>query len=188
VERTLHLPRGDERVFASKENRGRRPYWGQAILRRYLRPAVRALGIEKRIGWDTFRHSYSSLLRSVGMDLKVMQELLRHSSFRSTLDVCTQAITPAKHAVQAAVLSLVFSSTRSEASISDVAESKDTKGCRFVSFCTLDGFNENARKGFMSDLCRDSRSWVPDSTTEFAGPRFLQVSAGGRRRSKIAPP
>jgi hypothetical protein len=39
-----------------------------------------------------------------------MQELLRHSSFRSTLDVYTQAVTPAKHAAQAAVMSLVFSS------------------------------------------------------------------------------
>jgi len=29
-------------------------------------------------------------LRSVGAELKVMQELLRHSSFRSTLDVYTQ--------------------------------------------------------------------------------------------------
>jgi hypothetical protein len=37
-----------------------------------------------------------------------MQELLRHSSFRSTLDVYTQAVTPAKHAAQAAVMSLVF--------------------------------------------------------------------------------
>jgi hypothetical protein len=38
-----------------------------------------------------------------------MQELLRHSTLRSTLDVYTQAITPAKHAAQAAVLSLLFS-------------------------------------------------------------------------------
>ena len=37
-----------------------------------------------------------------------MQELLRHSSLRSTLDVYTQAISPAKHAAQAAVLALVF--------------------------------------------------------------------------------
>jgi hypothetical protein len=29
-------------------------------------------------------------------------QLLRHSSFRSTLDVYTQAVTPAKHAAQAA--------------------------------------------------------------------------------------
>jgi hypothetical protein len=38
-----------------------------------------------------------------------MQELLRHSSLRSTLDIYTQAISPAKHEAQAAVLSLVFS-------------------------------------------------------------------------------
>jgi hypothetical protein len=39
-----------------------------------------------------------------------MQELLRHSSLRSTLDVYTQAISPAKRAAQAAVLGLVFAS------------------------------------------------------------------------------
>jgi hypothetical protein len=43
-------------------------------------------------------------------EFKVMQELLRHSLLPSTLDVYTQAITPAKHAAQAAVTSLVFSS------------------------------------------------------------------------------
>jgi len=62
-------------------------------------------------------------LRSVGTDLKVMQELLRHSSFRSTLDVYTQAITPAKHAAQAAVLSCVFSSVLTGTSVSDLQQS-----------------------------------------------------------------
>jgi integrase len=38
-----------------------------------------------------------------------MQELLRHSSLRSTLDVYTQAITPANYPAQAAVVSLAFS-------------------------------------------------------------------------------
>jgi len=41
-----------------------------------------------------------------------MQELLRHSSFRSTLDVYTQAVTPAKHAAQAAAMSLLFVSDK----------------------------------------------------------------------------
>ena len=101
----------DDWVFASKRYRGRRPYWGQAILRKYVRPVAQRVGIQKRIAWHTFRHTYSTLLRSVGTEFKVMQELLRHSSLRSTLDIYTQAITPAKHAAQAAVLSLVFSST-----------------------------------------------------------------------------
>jgi hypothetical protein len=33
---------------------------------------------------------------------------MRHSSLRSTIDIYTQAVTPAKRAAQAAVLSLVF--------------------------------------------------------------------------------
>ncbi|PYU25988.1 MAG: hypothetical protein DMG32_10875 [Acidobacteria bacterium] len=75
------------------------------------------VGIRNRFGWHTFRHTYSTLLRSVGTEFKVMQELLRHSSMRSTMDVYTQAITPAKHAAQAAVVSLVFSSDANGASI-----------------------------------------------------------------------
>jgi len=82
-------------VFASRHSHGKQPYWGQAILHKYLRPAARELGVETRFGWHTFRHTYSTLLRSVGTEFKVMQELLRHSTIRSTLDVYTQAITPA---------------------------------------------------------------------------------------------
>lgn len=105
-----HYNKSGDWVFASKRHRGRKPIWGQAILRRYIRPAAQRAGIEKRFGWHTFRHTYSTLLRSVGTEFKVMQELLRHSSLRSTLDVYTQAISPAKHAAQAAVLGLVFAS------------------------------------------------------------------------------
>ncbi len=68
------------------------------------------VGIQKRFGWHTFRHTYSTLLRSVGREFKVMEELLRHSSLRSTLDVYTQAISLGKHAAQAAVLAPVFAS------------------------------------------------------------------------------
>jgi integrase len=98
----------DDWVFANEHHRGRHPYWGQAILRRTVRPIAEEIGIRKRIGWHTFRHTYSTLLRSVGTEFKVMPELLRHSSLRSTIDVYTQAVTPAKHAAQAAVLTLIF--------------------------------------------------------------------------------
>jgi hypothetical protein len=54
------------------------------------------------------RNTYSTLLQSVGTEFNVMQEPLRHSSLRSTLDVYAQAILPAKHAAQAAVLALVY--------------------------------------------------------------------------------
>jgi Phage integrase family len=53
-------------------------------MNRHIRPVVRALAIDKRVGWHSFRHTYSTLLKSVGADLKVMQELLRHASIRVT--------------------------------------------------------------------------------------------------------
>ncbi len=52
----------DDWVFASRRCRGRRPYWGQAILRKYVRPVAQRVGIQKCIGWHTFRHTYSTLL------------------------------------------------------------------------------------------------------------------------------
>jgi len=98
-------------VFASRLHNGRRPYWGAAILRKSIRSVTEKLGIDKRIGWHTFRHTYCTLLRSLGVQFKVMQELMRHSSLCSTLDVYTQAVGPAKRPAQAAVFSLFFPST-----------------------------------------------------------------------------
>jgi integrase len=97
--------------FASRLHKGRRPYWGASILRNYVRPVAATLNIQKRVGWHTFRHTYSTLLRSVGAEFKVMQELMRHSTLRTTMDDYTQAVAPAKHAAQAAVLALFFPMT-----------------------------------------------------------------------------
>jgi len=59
------------------------------------------------IGWHTFRHTYSSLLRATRADIKVMQELLRHASSRVTLDTYTQAVTLHKRNAQSAVIRLM---------------------------------------------------------------------------------
>jgi integrase len=60
-------------VFANKAG----PRGQQNILHRHLRSAALRAGIGK-IGWHTFRHSYSTILRGAGADIKVQQELLRH--------------------------------------------------------------------------------------------------------------
>jgi integrase len=95
-------------VFASPVNQGRRPYLAQQIMRHHILPVARKLGIAKRIGWHTFRHTYSTLLRSTGAELKIMQELLRHSTIRVTLDTYTQAVTTEKRNAQEAVVALLF--------------------------------------------------------------------------------
>jgi len=95
-------------VFASPVNQGRWPFLAQEIMRRHIIPVARKLGITKRIGWHTFRHTYSTLLRSTGAELKIMQELLRHSTIRVTLDTYTQAVTTEKRNAQEAVVALLF--------------------------------------------------------------------------------
>lgn len=101
-------------IFASPVHRGRWPYLAQQIMRHHILPVARTLGINKRIGWHTFRHTYSTLLRSTGAELKTMQELLRHSTIRVTLDTYTQAVTTEKRTAQQAVVALLFPQKTSE--------------------------------------------------------------------------
>jgi integrase len=104
-------------VFASPHTRGRMPFWGQPLMRYHIQPAARRVGITKRIGWHTFRHSYSTLLRAVGADIKVMQELLRHASSRVTMDTYTQAITSAKRQAQSSVVGLFAGKANAQARV-----------------------------------------------------------------------
>jgi len=94
-------------VFASPYSGGRKPYWYQSLMRDRIRVVARRIGIAKRMGWHTFRHTCATLLRASGADIKVAQELLRHASCRVTLDTYTQAITEHKRAAQNRVASLV---------------------------------------------------------------------------------
>jgi integrase len=98
-------------IFASPAARGQRPYWGQCLMRKIIRPAAAKVGITQHIGWHTFRHTYSSLLRANKTDIKVTQELLRHASSRVTLDTYTQAVTAQKRRAQSRVIRLLQPST-----------------------------------------------------------------------------
>ena len=118
---------GNDWVFASVRSRGRWPYWGQPLMRKIIHPTAINLGISGRLGWHTFRHTYSTLLRATGADIKVMQELLRHASARVTLDTYTQAITNKMRSAQTRVVRLLVSSG-GEKEIAPI-------GRRFVPIC-----------------------------------------------------
>lgn len=77
------------------------------MLRRHIRPAAVKAKLTKHIGWHTFRHTYSTMLKGNGEDIKVVQELLRHANSRITLDTYTQAMTPAKRAAQSKVVEML---------------------------------------------------------------------------------
>jgi len=69
-----------------------------------VKPAVKRAGVTKTVGWHTFRHSYSTLLRANGTDVKVQSELLRHSNIGTTLNLYTQAVSEQKRAAHGQVV------------------------------------------------------------------------------------
>ena len=87
--------------------RGKQPVWLSTVMRDYIRPAARRVCIHKKIGWHTFRHTFSTLLKANQEDVKVVQELLRHASPDLTLGVYTQALAPDKRAAQSRIVNMV---------------------------------------------------------------------------------
>ena len=106
-------------VFASDSpragaKRGKQPYWPMTIMRMFIKPVAKGLGIGN-ISWHTFRHTYSNLLHANREDAKVVQELLRHASIKVTMDVYTQAVTSEKRKAQSRVVELIAPRPRPEA-------------------------------------------------------------------------
>lgn len=111
-------------LFASTCNRagkkrGQSPLWLYPVMRYHIAPAARCAGITKKLGWHTFRHTFSTLLRANGEDVKVVQELLRHASVKITLDIYTQAMTPAKRQAQSRVVAMIHPELRGNGGISE---------------------------------------------------------------------
>ena len=90
-------------VFASPHKKGRQPYWPSSLYRVALQPALKAAGIAGPVGWHTLRHSFGTLMKANGEDVKTIQELLRHANFKVTMDVYTQAVTDVKRTAHSRV-------------------------------------------------------------------------------------
>lgn len=101
-------PEPDDWVFASRRRKGKRPLRPDGVLSKIIRRAAIRAGIKKRIGWHTFRHTYSSTLIANGENVKVVQELMRHASSRFTLEVYTQAKAKAKRQAQQRIVEMML--------------------------------------------------------------------------------
>jgi site-specific recombinase XerD len=96
-------------LFPSPRFKGSKPLSPDSILEKSIRPALARNGIvDKRIGWHSFRHSLATNLRSLGVDIKVAQELMRHSSCRTTLDIYTRAVDQQKRDANFRVVELML--------------------------------------------------------------------------------
>ena len=87
--------------------RGKQPVWLSTVMRDHIQPVARKLRIDKKLSWHTFRHTFSSILKANGEDVKVVQELLRHATSRMTLDTYTQALSTDKRAARSKVVGMI---------------------------------------------------------------------------------
>ncbi len=92
-------------AFASLRLKGKMPKGPDNLLKGYIRPAFERAGIDgKIIGLHNFRHSLATNLLAMGVDVKVAQERLQHAKVRTTLDICTRAVSQQKRDSNAKVV------------------------------------------------------------------------------------
>ena len=98
-------------VFASPKMKGKQPYWMSKIMQLYIKPVAAKLGIPLK-GWHTLRHSYTTLLRQNGNNPKVVQDLLRHASYGTTMNVYDSAVSDEKREAHSGVMRLLATRTQ----------------------------------------------------------------------------
>jgi integrase len=91
-----------------------RPYYPTEIQKRHLRPLGVKLGLGP-IGWHTFRHTYRLWLDETGAPMKVQQELMRHASIQTTMNVYGQAMPASKREDNGKVVEMVLIPARMSA-------------------------------------------------------------------------
>ena len=73
----------------------------------HIRPAARRAGIQKRVGWHTFRLTFGTLVNSEGADVATTQALMRHANASITMDRYVQAVTPTKREAQSRLVQAI---------------------------------------------------------------------------------
>jgi integrase len=94
-------------VFASAEMHGKQPLWPSSAMSKHIRPAAKLAGIAKHVRWHVFRHSFATILKGNGEDVKTVQESLRHADSKVTLDTYTQGLMPVKREAQRKVIAMI---------------------------------------------------------------------------------
>jgi integrase len=107
------FPRDTDWVFANPATG--RPYHQESLRKRQLQRAAKLAGLGADIGWHTFRHTYRSWLDETGAPMKVQQELMRHASIQTTMNVYGQAMSNSKREANSKIVEMVLRPMRASA-------------------------------------------------------------------------
>lgn len=94
-------------IFASARKKGKQPLWPCGIMRNYIAKTAADVGITKKLGWHTFRRTFSTLLIGNEEDVKTAQSLMRHANPNITLGLYAQAIDSRKRRAQSKVVRMI---------------------------------------------------------------------------------
>ena len=100
--------KAEDWVFASPFQAGEMPYRPWGIQQRRIKPAAQRAGVGDGIGWHTFRHTYRSWLDETGAPLGVQQELMRHASIQTTMNIYGAAMADSKRGANSKVVQMVM--------------------------------------------------------------------------------
>lgn len=67
-----------------RSNRMRRHHLDRSVLGKAIHRAARSIGLTKRVGPHTLRHSFATRLLEQGYDIRTVQELLGHKNVETT--------------------------------------------------------------------------------------------------------
>ncbi len=89
-------------------------------------------GVSGKVGWDTFRRTLASLFIAEGVDIKTVQESLRYSTSKITLDLYAQATTPNKLAPLRKLNDTIVPKTRQPTVLTGLNSETKTRYCSFL--------------------------------------------------------
>ncbi|MFZ0960600.1 MAG: hypothetical protein WAO35_06810 [Terriglobia bacterium] len=94
-------------VFAGESGNAR---WQGMILKEYIQPAAVKVGIQGKVKWHAFRHSYRAWHKRDSAPVKVQKELVLHSNLKTTFEIygLGPGVTPQNRAAISRVVKLLL--------------------------------------------------------------------------------
>jgi site-specific recombinase XerC len=97
----------------------------------HLRVAAKKAGVvapPRTFGFHTFRRTLASVLVRMKVDIKTVQEILRHQNLKTTLEVYAKAMSETKLEAQGMFLEELFNRDQKKKSAKDVVSARSWRG------------------------------------------------------------